>query len=162
LKGSTLKQQVKYFRPMRKAPPTNESTQPGSSGSWIKRSQQQSLLVLVASCLVLMASYWLYLGGHRGRLIEIDRADPLTATYAVDVNRADWPEIVQLPGVGETLARRIISDRHEHGPFRDIDDLDRVDGIGLRTLERIRPYLMPIPKDSDWAGLELGDSEVMQ
>jgi competence protein ComEA len=162
LKGSPFKQQGKYFRLMQKPSPTNDSAQRGPAPSWIKRSQQQSLLVLVASCLVLMASYWLYLGGHRGRLIEIDRADPLTATYAVDVNRADWPEIVQLPGVGETLARRIISDRREHGPFRDIDDLDRVDGIGLRTLERIRPYLMPIPKDSDWAGLELESAERVQ
>jgi competence protein ComEA len=162
LKGSPLKQQVKYFRPMRKQSPTHESPHDGSASPWMKRSQQQSLLVLVVSCLVLMASYWLYLGGHRGRLIEIDRADPLTATYAVDVNRADWPEIVQLPGVGETLARRIISDRREHGPFRDLDELNRVDGIGLRTLERIRPYLMPIPKDSDWAGLELESAERVQ
>jgi competence protein ComEA len=161
LKGSPLKQQVKYFLSMRKAPPTNDSAQRGPAPSWIKHSQQQSLLVLVASCLVLMASYWLYLGGHRGRLIEIDRADPLTATYAVDVNRADWPEIVQLPGVGETLARRIISDRREHGPFRDLDELNRVDGIGLRTLERMRPYLMPIPKDSDWAGLDLEGAQLV-
>jgi competence protein ComEA len=130
--------------------------------AWITPSQLQSLLVLVSCCLVLMAGYWFYLGGHRGQLIEIDRADPLTAKYEVDINRADWPEMVQLPGLGETLARRIITDRQQRGPFRDIDDLDRVDGIGLRTLERIRPYLIPIPDDADWAGVELENSEVVQ
>ena len=129
---------------------------------WLKRSQHRSLLVLVASCLLALACHWLYLGGHRGQLIEIDRADPLTAKYLVDINRADWPEIVQMPGVGETLARRIISDRQEYGPFKDLDDLDRVDGIGLRTLERMRPYLLPIPKDTDWAGLEMEGAESIQ
>jgi competence protein ComEA len=106
-----------------------------------------------------LACYWVYLGGHRGQLIEIDRAEPLTAKYLVDINRADWPEMVQLPGLGETLARRIISDRQANGPFQDLDDLDRVDGIGLRTLERIRPYLLPIPQDTNMVGLESDDVE---
>jgi competence protein ComEA len=146
---------------MRNSPGKPEqSTKPATP--WISHSQLQSLLMLSSACLVLMAGYWFYLGGHRGQLIEIDRADPLTAKYEVDINRADWPEMVQLPGLGETLARRIIADRQKHGPFRDIDDLDRVDGIGLRTLERIRPYLVPIPDDADWAGLELENSEVVQ
>jgi competence protein ComEA len=141
----------------------NKLDQPSpTKPAWITPSQLQSLLVLVSCCLVLMAGYWFYLGGHRGQLIEIDRADPLTAKYEVDINRADWPEMVQLPGLGETLARRIITDRQQNGPFRDLDDLDRVDGIGLRTLERIRPYLVPIPDDADWAGLEHETSEKIQ
>ena len=118
--------------------------------------------MLVGSCLLALACHWIYLGGHRGRLIEIDRAEPLTAKYLVDINRADWPEMLQLPGVGETLARRIISDRRTNGPFRGIEDLDRVDGIGLRTLERMRPYLLPIPQDTDWAGLDSGSAERIQ
>jgi competence protein ComEA len=121
---------------------------------WLKRSQHRSLLALVASCLLALACHWVYLGGHRGQLIEIDRAEPLTAKYLVDINRADWPEMVQLPGLGETLALKIIADRQANGPFQDIEDLDRVDGIGLRTLERIRPYLIPIPQDTSMAGLE--------
>jgi competence protein ComEA len=107
----------------------------------------------------LFACYWIYLGGHRGQLIEIDRAEPLTAKYLVDINRADWPEMVQLPGLGETLALKIIADRKANGPFHDIEDLDRVDGIGLRTLERIRPYLLPIPEESNVAGVESGGIE---
>jgi competence protein ComEA len=116
----------------------------------------------VSSCLLALACHWIYLGGHRGQLIEIDRAEPLTARYLVDINRADWPEMVQMPGLGETLARRIIADRQEHGPFKDIEDLDRIDGIGLRTLERMRPYLLPIPKDTDWAGLDDESADQIQ
>ncbi len=144
----------------KKRSPANESST--AHGPWIKESQHKSLLVLVSSSLLMLACYWLYLGGHRGRLIEIDRARPLHAKYLVDINRADWAEMVQLPGLGEALAQRIITDRQQRGPFLDVDDLDRVDGIGLRTLERIRPYLLPIPKDTDWAGLELESTEHVQ
>jgi competence protein ComEA len=110
----------------------------------------------------MLACHWIYLGGHRGQLIEIDRAEPLTAKYLVDINRADWPEMVQLPGLGETLALKIIADRKANGPFQDIEDLDRVDGIGLRTLERIRPYLLPIPQDTNMVGLEDESDERIQ
>lgn len=109
-----------------------------------------------------MVSAWLYRGGHRGELIHIDRAPPLQAQFQVDVNRADWPELIQLPGIGETLARRMIRERTDNGPFRDLDEVTRVEGIGLRTLDKMRPYLLPIPKDTDWAALEQESSHVVQ
>jgi competence protein ComEA len=65
--------------------------------------------------------------------------------FSVDVNSADWPELVQLPGVGETLARRIVESREQDGPFTDPSDLRRVRGIGPKTLQRIQPYLAPMP-----------------
>ena len=95
-------------------------------------------------------------------MIHVDRAPPLQAQFQVDVNRADWPELIQLPGIGETLARRMITERTQNGPYRSVDEVTRVNGIGLRTLERIRPYLLPIPKDTDWAALENEWAEVVQ
>ena len=41
----------------------------------------------------------------------------------------------------------MIVERERGGAFRSHDDLARVRGIGPRTLERIRPYLLPIPSD---------------
>ena len=70
------------------------------------------------------------------------------------LDRSGWPELIQLPGIGETLARRMITERRQNGPFQNVDEVTRVDGIGLRTLDKIRPYLLPIPKDTDWAALE--------
>jgi competence protein ComEA len=49
-----------------------------------------------------------------------------------------------MPGIGEQLARRIVADRQERGPFLDLDDLRRVRGIGPRTLEGMKPYLLPL------------------
>ncbi len=89
-------------------------------------------------------------------MIEIERAAPLQAKFLVDINRAEWPEIIQLPGLGEVLAQRVLAERRDNGPFLDVDDLVRVDGIGVKTLEKIRPFLLPIPKDTEWAAAERG------
>lgn len=62
------------------------------------------------------------------------RADP------VDLNRADTLTLQGLPGVGPALARRIVEARREE-PFRSVDDLVRVRGIGPATLARLRPLV---------------------
>jgi competence protein ComEA len=71
--------------------------------------------------------------------------------FAVEVNSASWVEWAQLEGLGETLARRIVEDRDEHGPFQAPDDLLRVRGIGQRTLNRIRPFLVGFPSETPTA-----------
>jgi len=124
-------------------------------GRWqpvLRRADQATVAVLIVFALVGMAAYWVVQGGPRGELIEIDRAEPLTARYLVDINRAEWPELAELPEVGETLARRIVDSRSEGGAYRDHDDLRRVRGIGPRTLERMKPYLLPMPGRHEVAG----------
>lgn len=118
----------------------------------LKRADQATVGALVLAALLSMSAWWYYRGGADGRLIEIDRAPPRTAQFLVDVNTADWPELAQLPGIGETLAQRIIATRDERGPFLDHDDLRRVRGIGPKTLEKIRPYLRPLPPAANVAG----------
>ena len=111
-----------------------------------------AVAALVVVALAAMAGWWIAQGGLGGRLIEIDQAEPLTASFQVDINTADWPELMQLPGIGQTLARRIIESRQKAGPFVDQEDLRRVRGIGPKTFERIRPYLRPMAKRSNVAG----------
>ncbi len=55
----------------------------------------------------------------------------------IDVNRADEAVLQELPGVGPALARRIVETRQDR-PFRSIDELVRVRGIGPATLSRLR------------------------
>ena len=100
--------------------------------------------MVLAAALALLAGEWLWHGRLRGRVVEIDRAEPLAIKLQVDPNSADWPELCLLPDVGEQLARRIVADRQANGPFRDWDDLRRVRGIGPRTLEGMKPYLLPM------------------
>jgi competence protein ComEA len=102
--------------------------------------------ILLALALAGLGLHWscqMLLG--RG-FVEIDRAQPREIRFLVDINTADWPELALLPGVGEQLAKGIVAYREEHGPFRDLAELDNVRGIGPRTLELIRPYVLPIPE----------------
>lgn len=111
--------------------------------------------VVAAAVMVALASvglYWIVHGGGSGRLIEIERAGPRSVQFQLDVNEADWPEFTVLPGIGETLARRIVESRAADGPFVDVEQLQRVRGIGPKTLEQIRPYLRPLPPAGNVAG----------
>lgn len=81
-------------------------------------------------------------------ITAFDRPDPLPwqrgpafEWYRVDVNTGTWVEWMQLEGIGQTMAHRIVADREEFGPFLTIDDLTRVNGIGRVTLDRLRPKL---------------------
>ena len=55
----------------------------------------------------------------------------------IDINTADTRELRLLPGVGPVLAQRIVRDRAKRGEFRSVAELDRVHGIGEKTIERV-------------------------
>jgi len=126
---------------------------PLSKSGWLlRRADQVGVAVLVAAGLITTAGWFVAQGGLRGRLVELERGEPQTARFEVDVNSAQWPELAQLPGIGETLAKRIVESREKDGPFIDHNELRRVRGIGPRTLEKLRPYLRPMPDSQGLAG----------
>lgn len=59
----------------------------------------------------------------------------------VEINKATAEELQKVPGIGETLALRIIEFRQQNGNFETVDDLLNVRGIGVASLEKLRPYL---------------------
>lgn len=64
------------------------------------------------------------------------------AVTAIDLNSADVPTLArEMRGIGESKARAIVEYRRLHGPFRSIDDLALVKGIGARTIELNRAKL---------------------
>jgi competence protein ComEA len=58
-------------------------------------------------------------------------------TGPIDVNTASADELEALPGIGPTLAAAIVEDRDRNGPFRSVDDLTRVPGIGEGRLAQL-------------------------
>ncbi len=66
-----------------------------------------------------------------------------TASVAarININTATPAELRALPRIGPTLAERIATERDRRGPFRSLNDLDAVKGIGPKTLEQLAPLI---------------------
>jgi competence protein ComEA len=60
---------------------------------------------------------------------------------AIDINTADAAALASLPGVGETLASRIIEYRRLNGPFASLDELLDVAGMTQRRVDALAPYV---------------------
>ncbi len=59
----------------------------------------------------------------------------------IDLNTASARDLMTLPRIGPAMAGRILEHRTANGPFRYVDDLLLVRGIGEKTLERLRPLV---------------------
>lgn len=59
----------------------------------------------------------------------------------VDLNTATVEQLDALSGIGASKARAIVMYRDEHGPFRSVDDLLEVKGIGDKLLAQLKPQL---------------------
>ena len=73
-------------------------------------------------------------------LNSTDIATMPTRSY-IDINTASVSQLTLLPGVGAKTAQRVIDFREYHGAFTCVEDLLLIDGIGIDTLEAIRPYI---------------------
>jgi competence protein ComEA len=87
---------------------------------------------------MLMVAAILTTGGHAAAATgAAPAAASSEAAGKVDVNSANAEELASLPGIGQSKAAAIIAER-EKKPFASVDDLERVRGIGARTVEDLR------------------------
>ena len=82
--------------------------------------------------------------------LGLDDAAPFTVSYApaertqtalLDLNRAEYSDLLELPGIGSATAGAIIEYREMIGYFRSVDDLLNVEGIGEAKLDAIREFV---------------------
>ena len=85
------------------------------------------------------------LGVGEGQAADIEAKTHLAwpfRTGLLDLNKAEIGELMALPGVGPKLASRILNERCRIGRFDSAEDLERIRGIGRKTLERIGPLVI--------------------
>jgi competence protein ComEA len=100
------------------------------------RSAQAALGVFVLCVLAVVA-----VRTYSPRLNARPTDDATPAPKPLDLNAADRAELEQLPGVGPTLADAILSHRTAVGRFAAVDELGEVNGVGDKTLAKLRPHL---------------------
>ena len=62
----------------------------------------------------------------------------------IDINKADYDKLMEIPGIGPVLAGRIIEHREGY-PFRKPSDLVKIKGIGPTSFESMEPYVRTSP-----------------
>ena len=65
----------------------------------------------------------------------------LCAVLVCLCNTAPAAELETLPGIGEKKALAIVEYREANGPFRAVEELERVKGISERTVDGMRAYV---------------------
>ncbi len=65
----------------------------------------------------------------------------LAEAAKININTASVEQLVELPGVGEATASKIVAFREQNGGFKTIDDLLNVKGIGERKYEKMKSLI---------------------
>lgn len=83
-------------------------------------------------------------GSPPTRAVSVKAAAPVRrpVTFPLDLNTAKLEDFIELPGIGEKLAQRLVDYRQSHGGFRSVEDLREVRGIGAKRMERLRPLVV--------------------
>ena len=59
----------------------------------------------------------------------------------ININTANAEELQLVPGIGPVTAGKILQMRKSYGPFKSVDDLEAIRGIGKKRLDKMRKYL---------------------
>ena len=66
----------------------------------------------------------------------------LNKNLKININKASQSELETLPGIGASIALKIINYRNEHGNFSSIEDIKKISGIGNSKFEEIKNYII--------------------
>jgi competence protein ComEA len=103
------------------------------------QSQRLRSIAVLALFFVLLSASLIPPAAAQGQRAKTSSA--AAPARPIDLNRAGADELTSVPGIGKTLAQRIVEFREQHGPFKRVEDLMKVKGIGEKSFEKIRPYV---------------------
>lgn len=74
-------------------------------------------------------------------VISTQDTRPATPAQTVNLNTATAAQLEALPGIGPSMAQRIVTHREKNGPFKKLEDLMNIQGIGEKSFLKLRPLL---------------------
>jgi comEA protein len=114
-------------------------------GMILKNKSLVIMIALTLSFMVFIAGYITGISTDRSVVLSENLpTDATTSVYEdgkININTATVSDLIQLPGIGEKLAGNIISYRENNGPFKSMNELIRVEGIGTKKLSILTEYL---------------------
>ncbi len=96
-----------------------------------------SVLYSVILCILIGVFINVFTGYSSKPVFQESRPKPLL----ININNADYDDLIKIPGMGRTNAKRVIEYREKHGSFNDISEIVKVKGIGPKRYEKMRPYI---------------------
>lgn len=131
-------------------PPSPPATPPPAApDAPVPRRSQTAALALLVLAAGLIGWRW-YADHHGTRPTDLHR----DVGHRVDLNRATRSELMQIPGVGPSLADRIVAHRDARGRFANVEELRDVHGVGDATLGKLRPWVTVHATDPEPPRLE--------
>lgn len=109
--------------------------------------QERKVLLLVVFLLITGAVVSFYTKSRPGQDVFESDDTSCQDIKILDINLAQEQQLITLPGIGEKTAEDIVFYRQEHGPFKSVDELTKVNGIGPKKLEKIKGWI--VVKESD-------------
>lgn len=114
---------------------------------WCEPMVNSRAIVIIVFCgaALLAASFWHFPPFLPKQAIEDDlnaeiQDHPLLFFQTLDLNLASFEELQGVPGIGPVLAGNITAYRLENGPFKSLNDLENVAGIGPKKILRLRKF----------------------
>jgi len=121
----------------------------------VKISKLEGIILVLGAVFLAFLAGWALRGTTAARPVQVEtervlaasRHEPLSLNAPsesggkVNINTADAEELQTLPGIGEKRAEDIVAYREANGPFRIVEELTNVKGIGESVLEGLIDYV---------------------
>ncbi|XRG77180.1 helix-hairpin-helix domain-containing protein [Rossellomorea sp. GAMAL-10_SWC] len=89
-----------------------------------------------------MVIYVPFIGEETDQTIITNRGDETKQNEMIDINHASQSDLEKIPGVGPTKAKNILEYIDQNGPFTSVEQLESVNGIGKKSIEKMTPYIV--------------------
>ncbi len=89
-----------------------------------------------------MVIYVPFIGEETDQTIITNRGDETKENETIDINHASQSELEKIPGVGPAKAKNILDYIDKNGPFTSVEQLESVNGIGKKSLEKMTPFIV--------------------